>query len=154
MSRYKYSGFTLIEVMITVVIIGILAAIVIPNYSDYVRRSTLSEAFSTMSDLRVKLEQFYQSNRNYGDTGQSPPCGHDGSASRIGFGALTEKFTYACELGTGANADQFYTITATGSANAAIGHTYTLNSNNVKGTTSFKGTAVTKTCWLVKGSEC
>ena len=58
-------GFTLIEVMIVVVIIGILAAIAIPQYSDYVIRSKIPEATSALAGARVKMEQFFQDNRTY-----------------------------------------------------------------------------------------
>jgi type IV pilus assembly protein PilE len=139
-------GFTLIELMIAVAVVGILAAIVVPNYRDYVRRSALQESFANLSDLRVKLEQFYQTNRNYG----SGACGNDGTANRVTF-ALGGNFTYTCAL---SNVNQAYALTATGSSGAAIGHAFTLDSNNVKSTTSFKGNAVAKSCWLVKGSEC
>lgn len=138
------SGFTLIELMVTVAIIAILAALVVPNYSEYVRRSTLNEAFSSLSDLRVKLEQFYQNNRNYGNDS----CGNDGNADRVSF-AVPGKFTYTCAL-----AGDGYVMTATGSSGAANGHTFTLDSSNAKGTTTFKGRAVTKPCWLSKGDEC
>lgn len=150
------SGFTLIELMIAVAIIAILAAIVVPNYSDYVRRGTLSEAFANLSDLRVKLDQFYQNNRKYGTDGQTVPCGHDGTANRVSF-ALEGKFTYTCALsGTNPNPglEHAYVLTATGSAGAAAGHTFTLDSDNAKRTTNFKGNTVSKACWLVKGSEC
>lgn len=146
----QQAGFTLIELMVTVVIVGILAAVVVPNYSDYVRRSALQEAFANLADMRVRLEQFYQSNRNYG-TGT---CGNDGTASRVNF-AVGEKFTYRCDLtGTPPNDDQAYRLTATGNAGNASGHVFTLDSNNAKRTTSFKGGAVNKACWLVKGGEC
>jgi type IV pilus assembly protein PilE len=153
--RYGNRGFSLIELLIAVVIIGVLAALAIPAYQDYVRRSALSEAFANLSNMRVKLEQFYQSNRNYGTTGVASPCGYDGTANQVSFTITGAKFTYSCALtGTGTTVNQQYTITATGSSGAAIGHTFTIDTNNLKQTTQFKGSAVTKSCWLTKGTEC
>lgn len=148
----RSSGFTLIELLIVMVIISILASIAIPQYNDYVRRAALQEGFSTLSDFKVKLEQFYQDNRAYGTVGQAIPCGHDGTANRVDFAPPNAKFTYACVL-TGDN-PQVFLITATGSSGSASGHIFTINQANAKTTTKFKGAEVTKSCWLVSGGEC
>ena len=50
-------GFTLIELMITVAIIAILAAVAIPSYGEYVRRGRVTEAVRALSGMRVKMEQ-------------------------------------------------------------------------------------------------
>jgi type IV pilus assembly protein PilA len=52
-------GFTLIELMIVVAIIGILAAVAIPAYSDYTARSQVSEAMSLTSALKTPLAEYF-----------------------------------------------------------------------------------------------
>jgi len=58
-------GFTIIEIMIVVVMVAILASIAIPSYTQYVTRSKIQEATSTLLAQRVKMEQFFQDNRTY-----------------------------------------------------------------------------------------
>jgi type IV pilus assembly protein PilA len=53
-------GFTLIELMIVVAIIGILAAIAIPAYQDYTIRSQVSEGLSLASGSKVAVAEFFQ----------------------------------------------------------------------------------------------
>lgn len=129
-------GFTLIEVMITVAIIGILAAIAIPAYTQYVQRGRVAEATSNLSSLRVALEQYYQDNRTYVG-GVSAPAAGD-----------AKYFAYAPTVALSANA---YTITATGVAGLMDGYTYTINQNNVKTSTVPGG--VGATCWISKAGE-
>ena len=58
-------GFTLIEVMVVVVIITILAAIIYPNYQDYVRRSAMAQAQQEMQSIANQLERFKSKNLTY-----------------------------------------------------------------------------------------
>jgi type IV pilus assembly protein PilE len=146
-------GFTLIELMITVAIIGILAAIALPSYQDYVRRGQVAEAPTYLSDYRVKMEQYFQDFKNYGSAGT---CANGTNApSWKNFAPTGAKyFTFACVQSV-ADGVEGYTLTATGSKGNAIGHVYTVDQDNSQKTTKYKGTAVTgKSCWLLSGSEC
>ena len=60
-------GFTLIELMIVVAIIGILAAIAIPAYQDYTQRAQLGEAFTIVSAAKTAIEEYAQTNGAYPD---------------------------------------------------------------------------------------
>lgn len=58
----KNKGFTLIELMIVVAIIGILAAVAIPAYQDYTKRSYVAEGLSMASSLKASVAEYYASN--------------------------------------------------------------------------------------------
>ena len=147
------SGFTLIEIMVTIAIIAIISSVAIPSYADYVRRGALPEAFTNLSDYRVKMEQYYQDNRNYGTAACADIAG---APTWANFQPANRKyFTYSCVLPVTVPPGQQYTIIATGNGTEpSNGHIYTVNHSGTLGTTSFKGAAVTKTCWVSKGSEC
>ncbi len=77
------SGFTLIEMMITVAVVAILAAIALPSYREYVRRGERAEAKSTMLQMQNWMQQQYTLNNQYplalgaapATLLQSPPTG-------------------------------------------------------------------------------
>lgn len=58
-------GFTLVELMITVVIIGILAAVAIPSYKNYIVRSNRAAAQAAMMDIANRQQQLLLANRSY-----------------------------------------------------------------------------------------
>lgn len=138
LTRRNQGGFTLIELMITIAIIGILAAVAIPAYNDYVLRGKFTEAAAQLSGQRVRLEQYYQDNRNYGVGGD---CGVAIPATRY--------FTYTCTLGA---SDQEYTITATGTGSTA-GFSFTIDQNNRRATGSVPSDwklPSPNNCWVQK----
>jgi type IV pilus assembly protein PilE len=114
-------GFTLIEAMVVMVILGILAAVAIPNYSRYVTRGNLVEATNALAEYRVRMEQFFQDNRTYANAGN---CGAPVPTN------LTN-FAIGCVIAAGGQA---YTATATG-AGVTNGFVYTINQANVRATT-------------------
>lgn len=144
----KRNGFTLIELMITVAIIGILAAVALPSYTSYIARGKITDAVAVLSDYRVRMEQYYQDKRNYGAAGDDIACP---------VAAITSKYaTYTCTI-VGAPSTS-YTVKATSIGgllgNADGDYTFAINEANTKSTSKFKGASVTKSCWLVGGSEC
>jgi len=123
MRKRDVGGFTLIEAMMVVAVLGILAAIGIPNYSRYVTRGNLVEAGNALAEYRVRMEQFYQDNRSYQDAG-----GACGQAVPAGLNT----FAVACVIAAGGQA---FTATATGAGNTN-GFVYTINQANVRATTA------------------
>lgn len=140
----RTSGFTLIEVMITVAIIGILAAIAIPLYTDYVRRAYVSEALGTLAGMRPRMEQFFQDNRTY--------AGACAAGTVAPQPVSTKGFDFACsDLGAAT-----YTITATGKS-MTNGFVYTLDQDNARKTRTLGAnwSGDPANCWITsKGATC
>lgn len=136
-------GFTLIELMIVVAIVGILASIAVPAYGNYVLRGKLTEASTELAAMRVKLEQYYQDTRTY-----EGGCAA-GTVAPLPSG--TKYFTYTCVLTAST-----FTVTATGiDAQGTDGFVYNIDQNNTKQTTDAPagwGTMPVN-CWIAKAGE-
>jgi len=133
----SFRGFTLIELMIVVAIVGFLAAAALPLYNDYVRRSRIIEATSALADARTRMERFYLDNRTYVGGCQ------DWS---------TKSFKVGCD---GAPTLTTYALKGEGSANGMSGFEYTVNQDNVRTSKGPGDWGSNGSCWLTrKGGEC
>ncbi|MGN2389899.1 pilin [Pelomicrobium sp. G1] len=115
-------GFTLIELMIVVAIIGILAAIAIPAYQDYTARAQMSEAVELMAGGKTPLAEWYA------DKGVWP------SAAASVMNTLSGKYVSTVAITTGAAGTGQLVLTATmkntGVNTAIQGKTATLETTN------------------------
>jgi type IV pilus assembly protein PilE len=130
-------GFTLIELLVVMVIVSILAAVAIPGYSTYTLRSRLTDATSTLASFRLRMEQSYQDNGNFGTAG----CSVSLSAS--------SNFSYSCAL---SNSGQGFTATATGTGSTA-GYSYSIDETGQRRTLAFPRVGAAS-CWVVRAGSC
>ena len=65
-NRKTSNGFTLVEILIVVAIIGILAAVAVPAYFNHVLRTRQAEAYHNLLDIKAAQEMFYAQYNNYG----------------------------------------------------------------------------------------
>ena len=70
----RQSGFTLIELMVVLIIVGILLAVAIPGFSEQLRKSRRADAIRGLSELQLSQERWRSSNATYG-TSAAPPAG-------------------------------------------------------------------------------
>ena len=138
----KEKGFTLIEVMIVLIIIGVLSALALPSYRRYVQQGKVAEAHALLTGQRMKLEQSYMDNRTF--------VGACVAGTSTALPTNTSNFTFACSN----LAATTYTVTATG-AGSMSGFTFTVDQDNVKATSAAPtGWSTSTTCWRTSPSGC
>jgi type IV pilus assembly protein PilE len=128
--RAKNAGFTLIELMITVAIIGILAAVALPSYKQYIVRANRSAAQAQMMDIANREQQFLLANRAY--------VAHDDALWTASYSLPTEvasKYTYTIAPGTSTVPSFLITFSPIATGSQASDGNLTLTSEGVKAPT-------------------
>ena len=143
----RETGFTLIEVMITVAIIGILAAVALPSYREYIVRGHLTDASNGLATIRAQMERHFQDNRSYATVGAfTTPCAATAATRTFNL------FVVSC---SGTPTATAFTLLATGSG-AVNGFGFTITEADVRATTAApSGWTTCTTKWLLKkGAPC
>lgn len=105
-------GFTLMEVIVVMVVLGILAAIAIPNYSEYIRRGHRAAAQEYLLSLASRQVQFYLDRRAFAESDVCPPVAPATTCLNATRPAeLANRYTVAVAAAAGPPAT--FTITAT-----------------------------------------
>lgn len=135
------NGFTLIELMITVAIVGILAAIAYPTFSEHLYKSRRSDGQAALLNLATYMEHYYTENNSY--TGATLTVG--GTAGTLGVSNTSVDGYYTLTISSLTATSYTLTATPTGvQAGDTTCTTLTLTNTNVKAATP---AANSLTCW-------
>jgi type IV pilus assembly protein PilA len=135
MIKRAQRGFTLIELMIVVAIIGILAAVAIPQYQNYTIRAKMSNVASAISPIELAAAEYYQSNGTFPTDAQMTTAGTT-------FAATKEVASIVTSASSNAGTTLTVTLAATGLGKNVDGGTITITAAPAAADSNIKWKAV------------
>jgi type IV pilus assembly protein PilE len=144
----RRAGFTLLEVMITVAIVGILAMVALPSYQEYIQRSKIIDATSKLGDFRTQMEKWFLDNRTY----QTVPAAGTACGIADPTPGSSDAFAITCTASA-----TTYLVVATGrpALGMSSSFTYQIDQANQRQSAGPSGWAGSATCWAVrKNGDC
>ncbi len=127
-------GFSLIELLVSIGIVGILAAVAVPSYISFTKNGEISSALATLMNLTTQMEKRFVDLGSYN-------CGISIPADAT--------YAFTCSLTDG------YTLTAASTAGTSAAYQYTIIQSGARATKKFDGgtpTGNNANCWLINKS--
>ena len=138
-TRARASGITLVEVVITLLVLSILSAFAVNGYNSFVRRARAGDAIEQLDHYRTRMEKAFQDNGNYGT----------GSCA-VTLPTSVAQFAYACTLSSG---NQAFMATATG-LGSMTGYQFSINEQGLRRTLAFPSATIPADCFMVEKNRC
>jgi type IV pilus assembly protein PilE len=135
----RVSGFTLVEAVITLLVLSILSAFAVNGYTSFVKRARAAEALEQLDRFRTRMEKAFQDNGNYGV-----------GTCAVPLPTGVEQFGYSCVL---SSANQAFSASAIG-AGTVSGYQFSINDQGLRRTDAFPGAIVPADCWMVEKNRC
>ena len=133
------TGFTLLETMIVAALVGVLAALALPSYETYIKRSRILDAVTRLADARARMDDYYLDQRTYVDD-----AGHCGVPAAT---STTDYFIVECQA-----TSTTFLVTASGMATKGMSaFVYTIDHAGHRATISVPGGwSRADDCWTIR----
>ncbi len=146
-AKQSQQGFTFVELLVTMVIVGIITAIAVPSYGSYVLRTARADARATMLQANQYMERFYAMNSAYDQMLDGTAVVLPAALTTVPSGSAKPRYLVSIDAGTlTANSYTIQAVPANASATDTCG-TLTLSSIGARGASGTSTPGELAACW-------